>query len=71
MNDNENKKTPEELADEALDAVAGGGVGPCRENTCPGCQEDKTLRLYHDPANPFTTADWMCADCARKKGYVL
>ena len=24
MNDSENKKTPEELADEAVDAVAGG-----------------------------------------------
>ena len=70
MENNENKKTPEALADEALDKVAGGG-GPCRENTCPGCQEDKTLRLYHDPANPFTTVDWMCADCARKNGYVL
>ena len=30
MNDNENKKTPEELADEAVDAVAGGGPGLSR-----------------------------------------
>ena len=26
MNDNENKKTPEELADETMDAVAGGAL---------------------------------------------
>ena len=26
MDDNENKKTPEELADEAVDAVAGGVI---------------------------------------------
>ena len=26
MNDSENKKTPEELADEAVDAVAGGAI---------------------------------------------
>lgn len=31
MNDNENKKAPEELADEALDAIA-GGAGLTEEN---------------------------------------
>lgn len=33
MNDNENRKAPEELADEALDAIAGGACGPSFANS--------------------------------------
>ena len=34
MENNENKKTPEALADEALDQVAGGGTGRLQIRTC-------------------------------------
>ena len=71
MSGNENKKTPEELADEALDKVAGGEtlhVG----GICPGCQEDKALGLYYDPASPnrLESIVRMCSGCARDRGYV-
>ena len=33
MNGNENKKAPEELADEALDAIAGGAGAPSFANS--------------------------------------
>ena len=73
MNDNENRKSPEELTDEALDAVTGGGkkqyVHPTV--TCPKCHRQKErLQEYHDPKDP-KKHEPMCADCARKNGYVL
>ena len=70
MENSENKKTPEELADEALDKVAGGSL-PLVSRICPVCQEDKMVGLYYDPANPITTACWICPECASKIGYVM
>ena len=72
MNDNENKKSYEELADEALDAVTGGRrkeyVRP--QVTCPVCfQPKEQLAYYHDPEDPKKRG-YMCADCARDLGYV-
>ncbi len=70
MENNENKKTPEELADEALDQVAGGEYNSYYIGTCPVCREDKRLEVYYDPANPLATVHHICADCARDLGYV-
>lgn len=39
MSDKENKKTSQELADEALDAVSGGLYGSDEEVTCTKCHK--------------------------------
>ncbi len=66
MKNSENKKSFEELSDEALDQVAGGNrLAPL----CPICGQRKTLDRYHDPENVRATLT-MCADCARDIGYV-
>lgn len=72
MNQDENKKSVEELADEALDAITGGKrdlyVRP--QVTCPKCHQPKDmLQTYNDPKDP-TKHESMCADCARDLGYV-
>ena len=72
MNDNVNKKSCEALADEALDAITGGGrkeyVRPTV--TCPECNQPKErLVICRDPKDP-TKHKSMCADCARDLGYV-
>ena len=72
MSDNENKKTPEALADEALDAVAGGGFGGMTFGgmiTCSMCRVQKGLADFQDPTDP-TKILGMCVDCARALGYV-
>ena len=72
MSGNETKKAPEELADEALDAVTGGGrkVYTRPQVTCPKCfQPKEQLAYYHDPEDP-KKREYMCADCARDLGYV-
>lgn len=73
MNDNKNEKSVEELEDEALDAVTGGGRKPYVRpvGTCPECHQQKEkLAYYHDPEDPKKSR-YMCADCARDLGYVL
>ena len=70
METSENKKTLEELADAALEKVAGGGMFSVL-GVCPGCQKEKELGLYCDPAspNPFASVTRICADCARDFKY--
>lgn len=65
MDDGENKKTPEELTDEALDAVA-GEIG---EERCPKCHTTAQLEWWHDPDDPALTYR-VCAGCASVFGYV-
>ena len=53
MENSENKKTPEELADEALDKVAGGewvGV-PFVNNNCKSCRHYKKNRNLNVPTD--------------------
>ena len=70
MNQDENKKSVEELADEALDAITGGKrdeyVRPTV--TCPKCHQQKErLVTCRDPKDP-TKRESMCPACARDPG---
>ncbi len=52
MNDNENKKSNEELADEALDQVAGGGMldaftPKCVCNSCGAMSKQSDIEAHN------------------------
>ena len=81
---NENKKAPEELADEALDAVAGGACGPSFANSgavkCCGeilsaPENKKGVEALPDEAldavsgGVFVTG--ICDECHKKKQVML
>ena len=59
MDDNENKKSGEELADEALDKVAGGGV--TRKPCCFICGRDDI---------PLGAGSYRAADYVRSISYI-
>ena len=79
MNDNENRKSMEELADEALDAVSGGAddLAAFLGLTCEDCQlSDMSVHDYdvvyvNDGCSFSIKLCPACAEKRRQKGDVL
>lgn len=66
MNDSETKKSGEELADEALDKVAGGSM---RKPCCFICHRDDIplgMGSYRDPAY-VRSISYICEDCLKNQ----
>ncbi len=67
MNDNKKEKSFEELADEALNAVAGGSEGDELEDGYVGCSccfrlHDFSVDTYYGPSGPVN----LCRECYEK-----
>ena len=71
MDDNENKMTPEELADEALGQVVGGTFDEGMFSTNPRCCECGRDHIplgggfYFDPAGYVESVSSICEDCLK------
>ena len=78
MNDNENEKTPEELADEALDAVAGGSSrfdALLKGGACADCPRiDESVHMYDVIFDGSSMSIYLCPACVarrRQEGQVV
>ena len=71
MSDNENKKTPEALADEALDAVAGGSdrfAALLKGGACADCPRiDESVHMYNVIFDSYSMSINLCPDCVAKR----
>ncbi len=71
MSDNENKKTPEALADEALDAVAGGSdrfAALLKGGACADCPRiDESVHMYDVIFDGSSMSIYLCPDCVAKR----
>ena len=72
MDNSENKKSYEELADEALDKVAGGSDDDGLEDGYVGCSycsrlHDFSVDTYYGPSGPVN----LCRECYEKYHEIL